>query len=185
MEAAALTVALAGGDCESVAAAFESAAAARLTAVLLSIRTGDTRAARARRLAGAGLSLLAAPNTARFVSEAVGARFIAAWMRSLDPIDRAPFVRGLGAVAVEALRRALPSAPIFDSARRSTATYLISMTHRTLGRSPTLTEWSCLLDALALRGSLDKSVLLRAIRVVRMSARAASCLSLAAELSAR
>ena len=180
-----MTVALAGADGDSLVAAFEPAAAARLVTAVRVLRTGSTRAERALTLAGAGLRLLAASRATPFVSEAVGARFIAAWMRSLDPIDRVPFVRGLGAVAVDALRRALPSAPTFDSARRSTATHLMNLTHRTLGRSPTLAEWSSLLEALALRGSLEESVLLRATRVVRMSARATSCLALAAELSVR
>ena len=185
MDAAALTVALAGADGESVVAAFEPAAGARLVNTVRGLRTGSTRAERARSLAGAGLRLLAPPRATPSASADVGARFLAACVRSLDPIDRAAFVRGLGGAAVAALHRALPSAPTFDSARRSTATHLVKLTHRTLGRSPSLPEWSSLLEALALRGSLEESELLRAIRVVRMSARATSCLALAVELSAR
>jgi hypothetical protein len=185
MDAAALTVALAGADGESVAAAFEPAALDRLVTVLRSLRAGRTRPERARSLAAAGIRLLARPRAPQAMSDEVGARFIAAWARSLDPADRAGFVRGLGAASLSALRRALSSAPSFDLAQRSTATHLIHLAHRTLGRPPTLPEWSSLLEALSLRGGLDDPALLRAARVVRMSPRAPACLALAAGVCAR
>lgn len=185
MDAAALTVALAGADGESVAAAFEPAARHRLLTALGSLRSGRTRPERVRSLAAAGLRLLVPPRASLAAGDEVGARFIAAWARSLDPSDREGFVRGLGAAALTSLRLALPLAPSFDPAQRSTATHLIHLAHRALGRPPRLPEWSSLLEALSLRGGLDDPGLLRAARVVRMSPRAPACLALAAAVCAR
>ena len=185
MDAAALTVALAGADSESVAAAFEPAARGRLVTVLRSLGAGRSRPERARSLAAAGIRLLGPSRAPVAADDEAGARFIAAWARSLDPTDREGFARGLGAASLASLRRALPSAPAFDPAQRSTATHLIHLAHRSLGRPPTLPEWSSLLEALSLRAGLDDPALLRAARVVRMSPRAAECLSLAAGVCAR
>jgi hypothetical protein len=182
LEAAAWTVALAGADGESVAAAFDPAWGARLAVAVAALRPAGARERRARVLAAAGLRLLRAPAAPPAASDALGARFVAAWLRALDPADRAAFVRALGAAPADALRRALASAPTLDAARRSTATHLVGLTHRALGRAPALAEWSALLSALALRSSLDDAALLRAARVVRLSPRAPSCLALAAEL---
>jgi hypothetical protein len=180
MDAAALTVALAGADGESVAAAFEPAERDRLLTTVRALRSGATRPERARALAAAGIRLLRRPRAHHAATDETGARFMAAWARSLAPADREAFVR-----ALSSLRLALLSAPAFDPAQRSTATYLMNLVHRTLGRPPTLPEWSSLLEALALRGPLDDAGLLRAARVVRMSARAPACLALAAGVCAR
>ena len=185
MDAAALTVALAGADGESVAAAFEPAERDRLLTTVRALRSGATRPERARALAAAGIRLLRRPRAHHAATDETGARFMAAWARSLAPADREAFVRGLGAASLSSLRLALLSAPAFDPAQRSTATYLMNLAHRTLGRPPTLPEWSSLLGALALRGPLDDAGLLRAARVVRMSARAPACLALAAGVCAR
>ena len=183
MDAAALTVALAGADSDAVAAAFEPAARDGLRARVRALRPVGTREQRARVLASAGLRLLGAPREG--ASDVVGARFVAAWLRSLGPLDRGAFVRGLGAAPLAALRAALPSAPEFDAARRSTATHLVGVVHRTLGQAPTLAGWSALLGALALRGPLADAGLLRAARALRMGPRAPACLALADELCAR
>jgi len=185
MDATALTVTLAGADGESVAAAFEPAARDRLLTTVRVLRSGATRAERARALAAAGIRLLCRPRVPHAVSDETGARFMAAWARSLAPADREVFVRGLGAASLASLRRALPSAPAFDAGQRSAATWLMSLAHRTLGRPPTLPEWTSLLGALALRVPLDDAGLLRVARVVRMSPRAPACLALAAEVCAR
>jgi|GEM_PF-1290819 len=183
MDAAALTVALAGADGEAVAAAFDPAARDGLRVRVRALRPVGTRAQRARVLAAAGLRLLAPPR--EVASDAVGARFVAAWLRSLPPPDREAFVRGLAAAPLAALRAALPSAPDFDAARRSTATHLVGVVHRTLGHGPSLAGWSALLGALALRGPLADAGLLRAARALRMGLRAPACLALADELCAR
>ena len=176
-------MALAGADSDAVAAAFAPAAGDGLRVRVRALRPVGTREQRARVLALAGLRLLAAPREG--ASDLVGARFVAAWLRSLDPRDRGAFVRGLGAAPLAALREALPSAPDFDAARRSTATHLVGVVHRTLGQVPTLAGWSALLGALALRGPLADAGLLRAARALRMGPRAPACLALADELCAR
>lgn len=178
-----MTVALAGADGDAVAAAFDPAARDGLRVRVRALRPEGTREQRARVLAAAGLRLLGAPRSV--ASDTVGARFVAAWLRSLNPLDRAAFVRGLGAAPLAALRAALPTAPDFDAARRSTATYLVGVVHRTLDHAPTLAGWSSLLVALALRGPLADAGLLRAARVLRMGPRAPACVALADELCAR
>lgn len=183
MDAAALTVALAGADGDAVAAAFDPTAREALRARVRALRPEGTRGQRARVLAAAGLRLLVAPREG--ASDAVGARFIAAWLRSLAPLDRGAFVRGLGAAPLEALRAALPGAPVLDAARRSTATHLVGVVQRTLGEAPSLAGWSALLGALALRGPLADAGLLRAARALRMGPRAPACVALADELCAR
>jgi hypothetical protein len=178
-DAAALTVALAGEDGASLAAVFAAPEGARLVAAARSLRSGESRAARARSLAVAGLRLLA-PARAAAPSERAGARFFAAWVRSLDAADRAPFVRQLGPAALSALGAALPTAPVLDAAGRSTATFLLRCARDVAGRPLTLPEWSSLLEALAQRGSLSDAPLPRVDRVVRMSDRADDCRALAA-----
>lgn len=185
IEAAALTVALAGASGESVDAAFDPASRDPLVRAVRRLRPVGTRLERARALASAGLRLLRAPRAVTPVDDAVGARFIAAWMRSLDPADRDGFVRDLGAASLGSLRAALPSSPTFDAAQRSTATHLVDLTHRALSRAPTLSEWASLLGALSLRGSLADHDLLRTARAIRMSARADAFLALAAAVCAR
>jgi hypothetical protein len=153
LDAAAWTAALAGADGDGIAAAFDPAWRAPLVAAVAALRPAGNRLQRAQVLASAGLRLLRAPVAPTVASDALGARFVAAWLRSFDPADRAAFVHELGAVPMASIRRALPLAPAFDAARRSTATRLAELTHRALGRAPSLAEWSSLLAALALRAA--------------------------------
>lgn len=182
-DAAALTVALAGDDGSSLAAVFDAAARPRLSSAVRALRSGESRAARARSLALAGLRLLGAAPPA--VTERTGARFVAAWVRSLDAADRDPFVRQLGPAALSALREALPTAPTLDEAGRSTATFLMGRARDAAGRPFTFAEWSALLEALAQRGPLPDGVTSRVERVLRMSERADECRALAASVCAR
>jgi len=179
-DAAALTIALAGDDGASLAAVFPSVEAARLVATARSLRSGESRAARARSLAVAGLRLLAPARDAAAPSDRAGARFVAAWVRSLDAADREPFVRQLGPSAISALRTALPTAPVLDAAGRSTATFLLRVARDVAGQALALSEWSSLLEALAQRGSVSGARLPRIERAVRMSDRADDCRALAA-----
>ncbi len=179
MDAAALTLALAGDDGAHLAPVFDAAEGTRLVATARSLRSGESRAARARSLAVAGLRLLAPPRESD-ASDRTGARFIAAWVRSLDAADRDPFVRQLGPSALSALRTALPTAPVLDGAGRSTATFLMRCARDVAGRPLTLPEWSSLLESLALRASLSGPMLPRIERALRMNDRAADCRALAA-----
>lgn len=177
-DAAALTIALAGDDGAILAAVFDAAEGVPLAAIARSLRSGESRAARARSLAVAGLRLLA-PSREAAVSDHTGGRFVAAWVRSLDAADREPFVRQLGPSALSALRAALTTSPVLDGAGRSTATFLMRCARDVAGRPLTLPEWSSLLESLAQRGSLSGTTLPRIERVVRMSDRAADCRALA------
>lgn len=179
IDAAALVTALAGDDGASLAPAFAEPSRARFAASLRALRADGPRPDRARALAAAGLRLLAPPRDPP-PSDRVGARFVAAWVRSLDAADREPAVRRLGADATSAVRAALPSAPRLDAAGRSTATWLVRHAVAAAGRPLTLTEWSSLLAALAVRAPLADPALLRVERALRMGDRAEACASLAA-----
>jgi hypothetical protein len=108
-----------------------------------------------------------------------GARFYAAWMRSLDAPTRARVARGLDESDLARLRPHLRDGAALDDAHRSAATWMLAQGARVLRRVPAVSEASQLLSVL--RGERDASspAIVRWERALRISGRCEACAAMA------
>lgn len=110
-----------------------------------------------------------------------GARFYAAWMRSVDAPTRARIARGLDEADLARVRAHLDQV-VLDASHRGAAAWAVAQGARVLRRVPTVNEAALLLAVL--RGERDASTpaTVRWERALRISGRRDACAAMALAL---
>ncbi len=156
-------------------------------AVAERVRERLRRAGDRRRIAEAIVAERNAVTRAIDAPEALdgGARFYAAWMRSVDAPTRARIARGLDESDLARVRSHLHVEGWLDAEHRGAAAWMVAQGARVLRRVPTVNEASLMLAVLRCDRDASTPALVRWERALRISGRRDACAAMAIALEER